>query len=75
MKLGFGGVPRYSTKYVDLGSAPPFFWSRSMVELLELGMFAWKNLKQSWFFRSGDAWSRAKHALNLGAEYALILPS
>jgi hypothetical protein len=29
---------RYSTKSMDLGAAPPFFWSRSTVELLELDM-------------------------------------
>jgi hypothetical protein len=27
---------------MELGPAPPFF-SRSMVELLELGVFGWKN--------------------------------
>jgi hypothetical protein len=30
---------RYSKKTMELGSAPPFFWSRSTVELLELGVF------------------------------------
>jgi hypothetical protein len=30
---------RYSIKTMELGPAPPFFWSRSAVELLELGVF------------------------------------
>jgi hypothetical protein len=40
MKLGSGGAPlRYSTKTMELGSAPPHFFSRSAVELQELGVF------------------------------------
>jgi hypothetical protein len=37
---------RYSTKMIDLGLAPLFF-SRFTVELLELGVFDWKNLERS----------------------------
>jgi hypothetical protein len=29
----------YSMKTAELGPAPPFFWSRSTVELLELVVF------------------------------------
>jgi hypothetical protein len=29
----------YSMKTMELGPAPPFFWSRSTVELLELVVF------------------------------------
>jgi hypothetical protein len=36
-------------KTMELGSAPPFFWSRSTVELLELGVFGGDNLEWSCF--------------------------
>lgn len=35
---------------MDLEVDPPFLWSRSVVELLELKPFGWKNLEQSFFF-------------------------
>jgi hypothetical protein len=50
-------------KTMELGSAPPFFWSRSTVELLELGVIGGENLEWSCFFGSGAAWSSPKHAL------------
>jgi hypothetical protein len=34
-------------KTMELGPAPPFFWSRFTVELLELGVFGCKNLERS----------------------------
>jgi hypothetical protein len=54
-------------KTMELGLAPPFFWSRSTVELLELGVFGGENLEWSRFFGSGAAWSSPKQALILAS--------
>jgi hypothetical protein len=44
-KIGVGGAPDVVLHEIsmDLRPAPPFFWSRSMVELLKLELFGWKN--------------------------------
>jgi hypothetical protein len=65
-KLGVGGgPPEVFHENHGVGACSTFFWSRSVVELLELGVFGWKNLERSVFFGSGAAWSYAKHALSL----------